>query len=625
MAMDPVPTSVAKSGQAGARLSGMFSLLRDRRLLPLLVLQVSVTFNASLLVALALRANVGLAQALGLFLVPLLLAGVAGQVVDRYENARLLRVVKALEFPVVGLVCLGLALPRVVLVLSALGLFAVLITFVSLAGCASISRLLAEDELVGGNVLIATGNAMALLAGVLFGALPGSSAGGFALWVFPVCVFIAFTGYMASRSIPDIAPSDHEAAIRFNPLASIAPGGHADRVGQTPLYSSFGVAWFWASGMLLLILLWRLLGPASDSQTVLLQLSVVVCCGVVAGVFLSAMLSEGSVEFGLVPVGVVGQAVFALDLAVQSAEFVVSGETTSASLGYSPFVRALFDLFAFSALGGLSLPSLNVQLQARVDPARRGRFLSLGVAVLSALLLMAGAIALSAISAGAAFAGLTICAVLVAAWAYRCEAHLTLRFLTWLLIHSFYRVGKSGFEHIPRTGPAVLVCNHVSFVDSVVIMAAVRRPIRFVMDHRIHQTPVVGFLFRHSRTIPIATAKEDPAMKEAAFEEVARALRNGELIGLFPEGRITHTGEINHFRYGVGRIVAETPVPVVPMALRGLWGSFFSRRHGPAMSRPSLLRWLARVELVVGAPVAPENGTPEYLQEIVTELRGGVV
>jgi hypothetical protein len=170
-----------------------------------------------------------------------------------------------------------------------------------------------------------------------------------------------------------------------------------------------------------------------------------------------------------------------------------------------------------------------------------------------------------------------------------------------------------------------LVCNHVSFVDSVLIMAAVRRPIRFVMDHRIHQTPVVGFLFKHSRTIPIATAKEDPAMKEAAFEEVARALRNGELVGLFPEGRITHTGEINHFRYGVGRIVAETPVPVVPMALRGLWGSFFSRRHGPAMSKPSLLRWLAKVELVVGGPVSPEMGTPEYLQEVVTTLRGGMV
>jgi 1-acyl-sn-glycerol-3-phosphate acyltransferase len=151
-------------------------------------------------------------------------------------------------------------------------------------------------------------------------------------------------------------------------------------------------------------------------------------------------------------------------------------------------------------------------------------------------------------------------------------------------------------------------------------MAAIRRPIRFVMDHRIYRMPVIGFVFRHSRTIPIAPAKEDAAQKEAAFVEVARALGEGELIGLFPEGKITHTGELNHFRYGVGRIVAETPVPVIPLALRGLWGSFFSRRYGPAMSKPSLLRLFSRIGLVAGEPVAPEIVTPDYLQELVAAL-----
>ena len=111
-------------------------------------------------------------------------------------------------------------------------------------------------------------------------------------------------------------------------------------------------------------------------------------------------------------------------------------------------------------------------------------------------------------------------------------------------------------------------------------------------------------------------------MKEAAFEEVARALRNGELIGLFPEGRITHTGEINHFRYGVGRIVAETPVPVVPMALRGLWGSFFSRKGGRAMSNPLHLRPFSKVGLVASAAFAPQSATPEALQAEVAGLRG---
>ena len=625
MAMDPVPASVAKSGQGGLKAPGLFVLLRDRRFFPLFVIQVSLAFNASLLVTQALGTYVKLAQVLGVLVAPVLLAGVAGQLVDKYDNARLLRAVTALEIAVVGLVCFGLALPSVVLVLCAFGLLAVLITLISLARSALTSRLLAEDELVGGNVLLATGSALALVAGVLASALPGAGAVVFAFWVFPVCAFMAFVGHIASRYLPNVPSADPGTSIHFNPLMSIAPSDHALRIGQTSLYSFFGIAWFWASGGLLLVQLWRLASPASDAQTLVVLLSVVALCGVVAGLLLSARLSEGSLEFGLAPVGGVGQAIVALDLAFLSAEFVAPGDATGVLLGSSRDVRTLLDLFAFSAFGGLILPSLNVQLQTQTYPALRGRLLSLCVVIVSVSLSVAGGIALSAISTGAVFVGLAACALLAGAWAYRCEAHLTLRFLAWLLIHSFYRVGKSGFEHIPRSGPAVLVCNHVSFVDSVVIMAAIRRPIRFVMDHRIHRTPVVGFLFRHSRTIPIATAKEDPAMKEAAFEEVARALRDGELIGLFPEGRITHTGEINHFRYGVGRIVAETPVPVVPMALRGLWGSFFSRRYGPAMSRPSLLRWLAKVELVVGEPVVPENGTPEHLQEIVTELRGGVV
>ena len=375
--------------------------------------------------------------------------------------------------------------------------------------------------------------------------------------------------------------------------------------------SLIGLAWFWISGALFLFQLWRI------SASSVGQLAAVLLLGVVAGLMLGEKVSKGYVEFGLVPVGAIGQAVFALDLAFLS--------PVSALVGSVSFWRAFFDLFALGVCSSFLLLPLYVQVQVRTEAMWLGRMVSLGVFLCAAILPVAGVVALALSDSVAVFAVLAFCSLLVAAAAYRHEAHLTLRFLTWLLIHVFYRVGKTGFEHIPRTGPAVLVCNHVSFVDSIIIMAAVQRPIRFVMDHRIHQTPVVGFLFRHSRTIPIATAKEDPAMKEAAFEEVARALRNGELIGLFPEGRITHTGEINHFRYGVGRIVAETPVPVVPMALRGLWGSFFSRRYGPAMSKPSLLRWLAKVELVVGEAVPAERGSPEYLQEIVTELRGGVV
>ena len=625
MAIDPVSTSRAKSGQGWPPGVRILALLRDRRFCPLLVVQMSAVFNAGLLVTSSINVDVTLLQVFGIFIVALLVSGVAGQVVDKYENVRLLRIVKAFEVPVVGLACLGLAMQSAVLVTCALGVLTVLLTFLMHARHVLLSRLMAEDELVGGNTLLVAGGSLSLIGGVLPVVLIGDGVGRFVPWIFLVCVAAALVGYMASRELPAGRPADTGAAISFNPLTWLVRNGLAHGVERTSLFALFGVAWFWLSSMLLFAQLWRLLGPESGAQSLLVQLAVVAFCGVIAGLCLSVVLSEGLFEFGLVPVGAVGQAFFTLDLVFLSTELATSGGAATDLPGISPNWRALADLFAFVALGSLSLPTLYVQLQARSDPRQRGRFLSCGLIILAVSLLIAGGAALPTRGAGTVFAGLAVCALLVAAWAYRCEAHLILRFLTWLLIHSFYRIGKSGFEHIPRSGPAVLVCNHVSFVDSVVIMAAIRRPIRFVMDHRIHQTPVVGFLFRHSRTIPIATAKEDPAMKEAAFEEVARALKNGELIGLFPEGRITHTGEINHFRYGVGRIVTETPVPVVPMALRGRWGSFFSRRDGPAMSRPTLLRWLAKVELVVGGPVAPENGTPEHLQEIVTELRGGMV
>jgi 1-acyl-sn-glycerol-3-phosphate acyltransferase len=196
-----------------------------------------------------------------------------------------------------------------------------------------------------------------------------------------------------------------------------------------------------------------------------------------------------------------------------------------------------------------------------------------------------------------------------------------MRFLAWLLIHSFYRVDKQGLDRIPAEGPCIIVCNHVSYVDPVVIAACVQRPIRFVMDHRIFAVPLLNFIFRTMRAIPIAAAKEDAALKERAFEEAAAALRAGEIVCIFPEGRITDTGELSPFRPGLQRILEQAPVPVVPMALRGLWGSFFSRSHrGRAMRR--LRGMFSKIALVAGAPVAPARATPEFLQQTVLALRG---
>jgi 1-acyl-sn-glycerol-3-phosphate acyltransferase len=265
-------------------------------------------------------------------------------------------------------------------------------------------------------------------------------------------------------------------------------------------------------------------------------------------------------------------------------------------------------------------------VQQRSNPEHGARIIAANN-IMNALFMVVGALA----AAGMLAAGLTIpmlfavaavCNAAVALFIYGLVPEFLLRFIIWMLIHTVYRLRVQELDQVPEDGPAVIVCNHVSFVDALVIMAACKRPIRFVMDHHIFRWPVLNFVFRTSKAIPIASAKEDPAMMDRAFDEVARALDAGDLVGIFPEGKITADGSINPFRPGITRILARNPVPVVPMALRGLWGSFFSRKHGPAMTKPFRRGVFSRIELVMGAAVSAAEAQPERLQADVTALRG---
>lgn len=210
----------------------------------------------------------------------------------------------------------------------------------------------------------------------------------------------------------------------------------------------------------------------------------------------------------------------------------------------------------------------------------------------------------------------------VAIYIYTLVPEFLMRFIVWMLIHGVYRLKKQGVENIPEQGAALIACNHVSFVDALVLAAASPRPIRFIMDHRIFKIPVLNFVFREGRAIPIASAKEDPQMLERAYDEVAKALADGDLVGIFPEGGITENGEIMPFRSGVTRILERSPVPVVPMALRGLWHSFFSRKDGPAMTKLERFKPFRKIELAVGQPMPPATVTPDALRDTITAMRG---
>jgi 1-acyl-sn-glycerol-3-phosphate acyltransferase len=210
----------------------------------------------------------------------------------------------------------------------------------------------------------------------------------------------------------------------------------------------------------------------------------------------------------------------------------------------------------------------------------------------------------------------------VAIYIYTLVPEFLMRFLTWMLVSVMYRVRIKGLENIPEKGAALIVCNHVSFMDPLVIGGTVRRPVRFVMDHNIFKVPVLNFIFRTARAIPIASAKEDPEALQKAFDRIDAELAEGEVVCIFPEGKLTRDGEINEFKRGVEKILERRPVPVVPMALRGLWGSFFSRREGKAPMSKLPSRFWSRIEMIVTAPVRGQDASATELQRIVAGLRG---
>jgi 1-acyl-sn-glycerol-3-phosphate acyltransferase len=273
-------------------------------------------------------------------------------------------------------------------------------------------------------------------------------------------------------------------------------------------------------------------------------------------------------------------------------------------------------------------------IQMRSQPTHRARIIAANN-ILNALFMIASAVIAGALlqmgfTIPQMFLLVGLANAVVAFYIFMLVPEYLLRFVAWIASRFVYRFKVAGDEHIPSAGAAVIVCNHVSFVDAVLLMAASPRPMRFLMDHRIFRVPVLGWLFKLAKAIPIAPQKEDPAAYEAAFEAAAAVLREGDLLAIFPEGGITRDGTLQPFKAGVMKILARAQadgvaVNVIPMALTNLWGSYFSRvelagGEPTAMVKPFRRGLFNRVGLNVGEPVQAEAATPEGLRERVAGL-----
>ncbi len=392
--------------------------------------------------------------------------------------------------------------------------------------------------------------------------------------------------------------------------------------------SLLGVSWLWFFGSILLTSFApyarSVLGGDENVVTLLLA---VFSLGIGLGSLACERLSGRKVEIGLVPFGSIGMTVFGVDLWLASRGLPGgSAMPVSAFLRETAHWRVMADLFLLALFGGFYSVPLYALIQSRANPSHRARIIAANNILNALFMITANLMAIGLLRAGLSIPELFLVVALmnaaVAAYVYLLVPEFLMRFLCWLLIHSVYRLDKRGLENIPGRGPAVLVCNHVSFVDPLVILAASPRPIRFVMDHRIFSTPVLSFVFRTGKAIPIAPAKENEKLLNEAYDKVAEALEHGELVAIFPEGRITDTGDLYPFRSGIERIVARTPVPVIPLAVKGLWGSFFSRFGGRAMRNPFRRGVLAPIALEAGPGVPPSDATREFLQAKVLALRG---
>ena len=618
-----------------------FQLLRERRFAPFFwtqflgagndniyknALVIFVAFQAATLTTLSANDLVNIAAAV--FIAPFVLfSATSGQLADKFEKSRLIRLIKLLEIGIMVVGAIGFYHRSLLLLFIALALMGVHSTLFGPVKYAILPQHLRSDELIGGNGLVEMGTFVAILLGEIVGGVVIAIKPDGPVLAGVTSIAVALAGYLVSRSIPMTPAVAPELKINWNPFTETGRNLKLAHGNRVVWLSMLGISWFWFYGATYLTQFATftkdVLGGDEHVATLLLAIFSV---GIGVGSLLCERLSGHKIEVGLVPFGSIGLSVFAFDL-----YFASRGLQPGGLAGIDHFLsvhahwRVVADLVLLGMFGGFYIVPLYAMIQERSDPAYRSRIIAANN-ILNALFMVASAaIALGLLKAGlsipALFLATGLMNAVVALYIYSLVPEFLMRFLAWLLIHSVYRVDKQGLDQVPREGACVVVCNHVSFVDAIVIAACVPRPVRFVMDHRIFALPLLNFIFRTMRAIPIAPAREDPALKERAFAEAAAALKAGEIVCIFPEGRITDTGELNPFRPGLQRILEQAPVPVVPMALRGLWGSFFSRSsQGIAMRR---LRGLfSKIALVAGPPLAPERATPETLRETVLALRG---
>ncbi len=564
--------------------------------------------------------------AAGLFILPFFLfSAFAGQLADKYEKSRLIQIIKLCEIFIMLAAIAAFALESLYLSIAVLFLMGTQSSFFGPVKYGILPQYLSRVELIGGNGLVEMGTFIAILVGTIVGskvvAIPNSGV----TFISVIVIVLAVAGYLASRRLPVAKATTPELKVNWNPFTETLQVIRMARENRTVFLSILGISWFWFLGATYLAqfpnFTTQILGGNVNVYTTLLATFSI---GIGLGSALCERMSGHKVEIGLVPFGSFGLTLFGLDIYFASpAQPMGDSIGLLTYLGSEGSIRLLVDVLLVGLFGGFYIVPLYALVQQRSEEQKRSRIIAANNVINALLMVLSAVVAIVFLGAGFSITTLFLLIALfnlvVALYIFTLVPEFFLRFLSWMLIHTIYRLNTTGLEHIPEKGPVVIACNHVSFVDPLIVAGSVRRPLRFVMDHNIYNIPVLHWIFRAAKTIPIVSKKHDSEMLDRAFAAMELALQNGEVLCIFPEGQITRDGQMNTFREGVKVLTDGSRVPVVPAALGNLWGSMFSRSHSFRLPR----KLFATISLEFGEPLPTDKELDvSELQLRVSELRG---
>ena len=608
-----------------------FALLRQRRFAPFFWTQFlgagndnlfkfafTVMLTYQLQVAWLPPAMAGLVIG-ALFILPFVLfSATSGQLADKFEKTRLIRFVKNLEIAIMAAATLGFMTLNVSLLLGCVFMMGLHSTLFGPVKFAYLPQHLSEREITGGNGMVEMGTFVAILLGNVAGGLLIALPGVGATWVAVGCVGTALLGRLAAQRVPLSPATDPDLAINWNPLSETWRNLRLAREDIVVFRSLLGISWMWFFGAVFLANF-----PAFAKEVlhgdehVASLLLVVFSVGIGIGALACEMLSRRHVEIGLVPLGAIGMSAFSIDLYFASRGLpAVALQTVAQFITAPAHWRVMADLGLLALSVGLYSVPMYALIQLRSQPSHRARVIAANN-ILNALFMIvssvgAGAMLGAGFSVPEIFLAIALLNAAVGAYIFLLVPEYLLRFMAFLLSRLMHRFKVEGDDNIPVAGAAVLVCNPVSAVDALLLMAASPRPMRLLIDHRFFALPVLGWLFRLAKAIPAPHA-ENPAAYAAALDAVDQVLADGGLLCVFLDGG----GAQQPLCADVMKIQARRLALVVPVALRHLRGSTLSRIGAGAARQPRLF---SRVELVAGPALAPAELTTERLQAEVQAL-----